>query len=191
MSQAAEPGSPEPAADHNTQGDDNGSRGDDPGPGSSPQGTRRADSTQRHPRVERLGERTEDFVDTVEQAIGRAVPAHIRLRERARHNTAVNVVWRAGVLTLGLLLIVGGMVMLVIPGPGWGAIILGLVVLATEYTWANRLLKPVRDRARAAAQAAARPEHRRLVIAALAIGAAAFLAGAWWYWTTYGLALPW
>jgi len=48
------------------------------------------------------------------------------------------------VLVLGLTLLAAGAVMLVLPGPGWAAIILGLVVLASEYVWAERLLDPLK-----------------------------------------------
>jgi uncharacterized protein (TIGR02611 family) len=41
---------------------------------------------------------------------------------------------------LGLVLIIAGVVMLATPGPGWGAIILGLYVLGREFKWARRLL---------------------------------------------------
>jgi uncharacterized protein (TIGR02611 family) len=48
------------------------------------------------------------------------------------------------VLALGLSLLAAGAAMLVLPGPGWAAIVLGLVVLASEYAWAERLLDPLR-----------------------------------------------
>jgi hypothetical protein len=47
--------------------------------------------------------------------------------------------------------------MLVLPGPGWAAVILGLVVLATEFAWAERVLTPVR---RLAAQGLTAVRHR-------------------------------
>jgi len=37
----------------------------------------------------------------------------------------------------GFLLIAGGVVMLVTPGPGWLAIGFGLTLLASEYEWAR------------------------------------------------------
>jgi uncharacterized protein (TIGR02611 family) len=47
----------------------------------------------------------------------------------------------------GLGLLAGGVVMLVLPGPGLAVIVLGLAVLATEYDWAARLLAEARQRA--------------------------------------------
>jgi len=54
---------------------------------------------------------------------------------------------RGGVTVAGLGLLAGGVVMLVLPGPGLAVILLGLAVLATEYDWAARLLAEVRRRA--------------------------------------------
>ena len=54
---------------------------------------------------------------------------------------------RGGITVAGLGLLAGGVVMLVLPGPGLAVILLGLAVLATEYDWAARLLAEVRRRA--------------------------------------------
>lgn len=43
------------------------------------------------------------------------------------------------VFIVGLLFIIGGMVMLVIPGPGWATIFLGLAILATEFRQAEKI----------------------------------------------------
>jgi uncharacterized protein (TIGR02611 family) len=40
----------------------------------------------------------------------------------------------------GFLLLAAGVVMLVLPGPGWLAIFGGLAMLASEFAWAQRLL---------------------------------------------------
>lgn len=103
-------------------------------------------------RLERFGERTEDFVDTVESAITQAIPKPVRKRSNPRDNTIVNVIWRALVLIVGMALVCVGVLLLILPGPGWATILLGLVILASEYTWANRLLAPVRRRVREGAE---------------------------------------
>jgi uncharacterized protein (TIGR02611 family) len=46
----------------------------------------------------------------------------------------------------GFLLLAAGVVMLVLPGPGWITIFAGLALLASEFEWAERLL----DRLKAA-----------------------------------------
>lgn len=43
-------------------------------------------------------------------------------------------------IVFGLTLLLGGVVMLVTPGPGLLVIALGLAVLAAEFVWARRLL---------------------------------------------------
>lgn len=55
---------------------------------------------------------------------------------------------RIGVLVVGLALLVVGVVMLVLPGPGVLVTMGGLALLATEYEWARRLLARVRQHAR-------------------------------------------
>jgi uncharacterized protein (TIGR02611 family) len=60
---------------------------------------------------------------------------------------------RIVVSLVGAALLAIGLVMLVTPGPGFVAIIAGLLVLGTEYAWARRALEKARDRAkRTAAQ---------------------------------------
>ncbi len=54
------------------------------------------------------------------------------------------IVWRVGVALLGLVIVVGGVILLPLPGPGWLIIFLGIGVWATEFTWASRLLSRVR-----------------------------------------------
>ncbi|HXJ62702.1 MAG TPA: PGPGW domain-containing protein, partial [Actinomycetota bacterium] len=58
-----------------------------------------------------------------------------------------------------VLLLAGG-VMVVTPGPGLVVIILGLVVLGTEYAWARRALEKARDRAKRTADRIRRRDRR-------------------------------
>lgn len=55
---------------------------------------------------------------------------------------------RIAVLVVGLLLLVAGVLMLVLPGPGVLVTMAGLALLATEFDWARRLLARVRRHAR-------------------------------------------
>ena len=45
------------------------------------------------------------------------------------------------VIVLGFALIIVGMALLILPGPGWLTIILGLILLAGHFLWARRLLQ--------------------------------------------------
>ncbi len=97
--------------------------------------------------------------------------------------------WQAGVLIVGFGLVAAGIAMLVLPGPGWATIILGLIVLASEYTWARRLLDPVKRWARRAADAALDPRVRRrnLIIGGIVIVVGVGLSV--WYVAAFGLSL--
>jgi uncharacterized protein (TIGR02611 family) len=69
---------------------------------------------------------------------------------------------KGGVTVVGISMLAGGVVMLVLPGPGLAVIVLGLAVLATEYAWAGRLLAVARQRAsRMASPLADRLRRRR------------------------------
>jgi len=54
---------------------------------------------------------------------------------------------RVAVTIAGFGLILVGVALLVLPGPGWVVIFLGLAVLATEYVWAQRLLNKAKAQA--------------------------------------------
>lgn len=54
---------------------------------------------------------------------------------------------RVGIEVLGWLLVVLGLLALVLPGPGLITLAAGLIVLSWRYTWARRLLVPVKKRA--------------------------------------------
>jgi uncharacterized protein (TIGR02611 family) len=47
---------------------------------------------------------------------------------------------RAAKIVAGFLLLAAGIVLLVLPGPGWAVIALALAILASEFVWAQRLL---------------------------------------------------
>jgi uncharacterized protein (TIGR02611 family) len=49
-----------------------------------------------------------------------------------------------GIATLGLAVVIAGIVMLVLPGPGWVVIFIGIGIWATEFPWARSLLAYVR-----------------------------------------------
>ena len=61
---------------------------------------------------------------------------------------------RIAVLVVGLALIAGGVVLLVLPGPGLLLIIAGLAVLATEFAWAEVMLDKAKRQAAKAGGAA-------------------------------------
>ena len=54
---------------------------------------------------------------------------------------------RIAITIAGGAVILVGIAMLVLPGPGLVVIIAGLAILATEYVWAERLLRMAKERA--------------------------------------------
>jgi uncharacterized protein (TIGR02611 family) len=57
---------------------------------------------------------------------------------------------RIGVTVVGGLLVLAGLVLLVLPGPGFVLILAGLAVLASEYVWAQRALNYAKGKAKQA-----------------------------------------
>ncbi|HRK36656.1 MAG TPA: PGPGW domain-containing protein [Candidatus Hydrogenedentes bacterium] len=56
------------------------------------------------------------------------------------------------ILVIGVTVMLAGLAMLVLPGPGVAVIVGALAILATEFVWAARLLKRVKENAQYAAQ---------------------------------------
>jgi uncharacterized protein (TIGR02611 family) len=69
---------------------------------------------------------------------------------------------RVAVTIAGFAVVLAGLAMLVLPGPGIVVIIAGLAILATEYVWAQRLLKIAKEKANQAKDAILRkkPEEK-------------------------------
>jgi len=105
-------------------------------------------------------------------------------------NPLLDLTWRIAVLSVGGLVVVTGIALLALPGPGWATIFIGLMILASEFAWARRSLDWAKDRARAAQVKAMAPEVRRrnqvisMVVAAMIVG------GVVWYWQIHGFPGP-
>ena len=57
------------------------------------------------------------------------------------------MVRRILILLIGSTVVIFGVLLLVLPGPGILVIIVGLAILATEFAWAEALLRAARERA--------------------------------------------
>jgi intracellular septation protein A len=66
----------------------------------------------------------------------------------------MSMVKRFAVTIVGAALLALGAAMMVLPGPGILVIVAGLAVLATEYVWAQRMLKTARNQAEKVQEAA-------------------------------------
>ncbi|WP_123667918.1 TIGR02611 family protein [Actinocorallia herbida] len=108
-----------------------------------------------------------------------------------RSNPLLYTTWRVGVFTVGVAVLIAGLLMMVLPGPGILAIIVGFAILATEFVWAQRALGKAKAAAERAKEKALDPRARRrnLILAIIAGILVAALVVAYLY--VIGLQLPW
>ncbi|GAA1748197.1 PGPGW domain-containing protein [Kocuria aegyptia] len=85
-------------------------------------------------------------MSSLEEEIAQGESSEGRIRRRLRrfrswtaHHPLLRIVYKTVVTIAGVTLVLLGLAMLVLPGPGWLAIFLGLGVLGTEFHWARRL----------------------------------------------------
>lgn len=51
------------------------------------------------------------------------------------------LIWKTLIAVLGAAVVGVGLLLIPLPGPGWAVVFLGLAVWATEFVWAQRLLR--------------------------------------------------
>jgi uncharacterized protein (TIGR02611 family) len=120
-----------------------------------------------------------------EQGLGSRAPAFVK-RRRALHLS-----WQVGVFVIGLAVVGAGIVMLPLPGPGWVVIFGGMAIWATEFVWAQLVLRWTKRKVTEAAQRALDPKVRRRNITLTVIGLVivGVLAGIYLY--KFGFEMPW
>lgn len=69
----------------------------------------------------------------------------VKLRERKERHKQRNIIHRAAVVLLGVMIVLAGIVMSGpgVPGPGIATILIGLGFLALEFDWAERMMERV------------------------------------------------
>ena len=100
---------------------------------------------------------------------------HTRWRRRLAARRPLDHTYRLVVGALGGLVVAFGLVTIPLPGPGWLTVIAGLFLLATEFTWAERLLDFTRRHVRAWTEWLGR--QRAWVRVVIALATAAFVYG--------------
>jgi uncharacterized protein (TIGR02611 family) len=111
-------------------------------------------------------------------------------RRSLRANAMVDLTWRIGVLTVGVLVVATGIALLALPGPGWATIFIGLMILASEFTWARSSLDWTKARALTARDKAMDPQvRRRNQVVGVVLALVGVLATAW-YLQRYGFPGP-
>ena len=91
-----------------------------------------------------------------------------RLEARRETHHQRSRVYRIGFTVLGALILAGGVVMLITPGPAFVLIPIGLAMLALEFTWAERLLEKSLQQAQIAQEKAAQTTTLQRVLGVLA-----------------------
>ncbi len=62
-------------------------------------------------------------------------------RERLRANAATRKIYRWVVAGVGLVVVIVGLILVPLPGPGWLIVFIGVAIWASEFHWASRLLQ--------------------------------------------------
>ena len=100
-------------------------------------------------------------------------------RKRARHIQR-SMPYRVAFMVLAFAVVLTGIALIPLPGPGWAVVFVGLGMLALEFKWAENLMEKVLDRLEGAKEAAenATPLQKALGVIATVLGIAACVAAA-------------
>jgi uncharacterized protein (TIGR02611 family) len=120
-----------------------------------------------------------------ERGLGSRAPEFIKARR------LLHVSWQVGVFIIGLAVVVAGIIMLPLPGPGWVVIFGGMAIWATEFVWAQLVLRWTKRKVTEAAQRALDPKVRRrnIILTTIGLVIVAVLVGI--YVWKFGMAMPW
>ncbi|MFH8757846.1 TIGR02611 family protein [Streptomyces atroolivaceus] len=130
-----------------------------------------------------------------ESAVGDEQAAERELGSRApgfiKQSRVLHLSWQVGIFVVGLAVVVAGVLMLVLPGPGWLVIFGGMAIWATEFVWAQLVLRWTRRKVTEAAQRALDPKVRRrnIILTTLGLVIIAVLVGI--YVWKFGIVMPW
>ncbi|MEU9759322.1 TIGR02611 family protein [Streptomyces sp. NPDC047987] len=135
--------------------------------------------------VERAPGSASEDVTEEGRVLGSRAPGFIKA------SRALHLSWQVGVFVVGLAVVVAGVVMLPLPGPGWLVIFGGMAIWATEFVWAQLVLRWTRRKVTEAAQRALDPKVRRrnviLTVVGLVIAAVLVAVYVW----KFGITMPW
>jgi uncharacterized protein (TIGR02611 family) len=102
-------------------------------------------------------------------------------RQRERHRGRPLVV-RVLYIVAGFTILLGGVAMLVLPGPAFLVIPIGLALLSLEFAWAESLLGRALQQGEAAKRKAAETTKTQRVLTAIAVALGAGALAAWGVW---------
>jgi uncharacterized protein (TIGR02611 family) len=96
-----------------------------------------------------------------------------RLRERKERHQQRGKLYRIAFGVIGIMIIVLGVILIPLPGPGWLIVAVGVGMLALEFDRMERLLERILERIEATSERLSNPQ--KLLLGLLAIAA----AGGW------------
>ncbi|MDQ0603247.1 uncharacterized protein (TIGR02611 family) [Streptomyces canus] len=117
--------------------------------------------------------------------LGSKAPEFIKARR------VLHLSWQVGIFIIGLAVVVLGIIMLPLPGPGWVVIFGGMAIWATEFVWAQLVLRWTKRKVTEAAQKALDPKVRRRNIILTSIGLVIVAAIGAVYLYKFGFEMPW
>ncbi|BAU81987.1 dipeptide/oligopeptide/nickel transport permease [Streptomyces laurentii] len=141
---------------------------------------------------ERTGESVTDGASAAsEREPDGNAPLGSRAPEFIKARRTLHLSWQVGVFLVGLAVVGAGIVMLPLPGPGWLVIFGGMAIWATEFVWAQLVLRWTKRKVTEAAQRALDPKVRRrnLILTTIGLVIIAVLVGI--YVWKFGLVMPW
>ncbi|MFJ4714708.1 TIGR02611 family protein [Streptomyces sp. NPDC088785] len=126
-----------------------------------------------------------DGSEPAEKPLGSRAPEFVQARR------ALHLSWQVGVFVVGLAVVGAGIVMLPLPGPGWLVIFGGMAIWATEFVWAQLVLRWTKRKVTEATQKALDPRVRRrnIILTTIGLVIVAVLVGV--YVWKFGLEMPW
>ncbi|MEU2718127.1 TIGR02611 family protein [Streptomyces sp. NPDC007205] len=117
--------------------------------------------------------------------LGSRAPEFIKARR------LLHLSWQVGVFVVGLAVVVTGVIMLPLPGPGWVVIFGGMAIWATEFVWAQLVLRWTKRKVTEAARRALDPKVRRRTITLTGVGLVIVAALVGVYVWRFGVVMPW
>lgn len=101
------------------------------------------------------------------------------VRERRERHRERNRIIRIAVAVVGFLIVLVGLALIPLPGPGFLVTAVGLTILALEFAWAEHLLERVVDKIEEAESAVRKASRlQQLLLAAATVTGGAALVGA-------------
>ena len=99
-------------------------------------------------------------------------------REETVEEAKASIHVRLARMTLGTLVLVAGIILIPLPGPGWLIVAAGLAILAKDVAWADRALERVRRRLPSDADGSV---SKPVVVASVTFAVLSVSASIWWY----------